>query len=32
MDAAAPFIIGAAVLVIVLTGLYLGIQARRRRE
>jgi hypothetical protein len=32
MDSAAPFVIGAAVLIIVVTGLYIGIQARRRRD
>ena len=28
----APFVIGAAILIIVVTGLYIGIQSRRRRD
>jgi hypothetical protein len=32
MDQLAPIIVGAAVLIIVVTGLYIGIQARRRRD
>ena len=32
MDQLAPVIVGAAVLIIVVTGLYIGIQARRRRD
>jgi hypothetical protein len=32
MDQLAPFLVGAAVLIIVVTGLYIGIQARRRRD
>jgi hypothetical protein len=32
MEQLAPILVGAAVLIIVVTGLYIGIQARRRRD
>ena len=32
MDQLAPYLIGGAVLIIVVVGLYLGMQARRRRD